>query len=110
MLAVLWRSPHDTVNVVGTGAVSLWQAARLGGRVPVALIGPEWRFVRPIAQLAGAPLPEHLLELIHRGRTADGRQAASVLGVAPARSTRDAVTELQCGTDAGPELVEGAAA
>ena len=110
ILAALWRSLDDTVNVVGSGAVSVWQASRLGGRVPVPLVGPEWRLVRPIAQLAGAPLPEHLLELIHRGRTADGGRAASLLGVSPARSTRLAVTQLQRGGEATGDVAEGAAA
>jgi UDP-glucose 4-epimerase len=110
MLAALWQSADDTVNVVGPGAVSVWQASRLGGRIPIPLIGPEWRLVRPIAEMAGAPLPNHVLELIHRGRTADGARAPRVLGIAPARSTRDAVTELQLGVGAELDVVEGAAA
>jgi UDP-glucose 4-epimerase len=110
ILAALWRSVDDTINVAGGGAVSVWQAGRLGGRIPVPLIGPEWRFVRPIAELAGAPLPEHLLELIHRGRTADGGRVASVLGLAPTRSTREAVAELQRGDGVELKVVEGEAA
>jgi UDP-glucose 4-epimerase len=96
-VGALRRSVDETVNVVGAGALTVWQAARLGGRLPVPLVGPEWRFVRPLAQLAGAPLPEHLLELIHRGRTADGGRAGAALGVKLAYSTREAVAELHRG-------------
>jgi UDP-glucose 4-epimerase len=80
-----------TFNVVAPGAVTASQAARLGGRVPVPVVGPGWLVVRRLAALAGSPVPDHLVELLHRGRTADGTRAAAVLGVVPETSTPEVV-------------------
>ena len=78
-----------------SGAVTATQAVRLGGRVPVPLVGPEWAVARRVAALAGAPVPDHLLELVHRGRAADTGLANEVLGVdAPRGSTVDVVKAL----------------
>ncbi len=86
---------HDgPVNVVGDGAVTAGQAARLGGRVPVPIVGPAWALARVVAEVAGSPLPEHLRELLVRGRTADGSRCAEWLGVAPRWDTVDVVKDL----------------
>jgi UDP-glucose 4-epimerase len=74
---------HGPLNVVGPGAVSVLQAVRLGGRVPVPVLGPGWALARVAVSAAGAPLPDHHLELIRRGRTADGGRARAALGIAP---------------------------
>lgn len=79
------------VNVVGAGAVTAAQAARLGGRIPLPVTGPAWLAVRRLAELAGAPVPDHVLELLRRGRAADGTAAREWLGVAPEQSTLDVV-------------------
>ncbi len=94
ILGALYRAYDGPVNVVGPGAVTASQAARLGGRVPVPLLGSGWRLARPAAELLGAPVPDHVLELLHRGRTADGGLADDVLGVSPAYSTPEVVKEL----------------
>ncbi len=89
------RSPYDgPVNVVGEGAVTVSQAARLGGRVPVPIAGPVWRSVRVLSELVGAPVPEHIHEQLVRGRTADGSRAGERLGVAPRYSTREVIEAL----------------
>jgi UDP-glucose 4-epimerase len=94
VLAAL-RQPHDgPVNVVGPGAVTASQAARIGRRVPVPIVGPGWRGARTLAELAGAPVPEHVQELLRRGRTADGSLAAAVLGLGPCRTTAAVVQRL----------------
>ncbi len=82
------------VNVVAPGVVSAFQAARIGGRVPVPVLGPGWTIAGRLAEFAGAPLPDHVCEMIVRGRTADGGRCGRVLAVAPTRSTRDIVTEI----------------
>lgn len=87
--------PHDgPVNVVGPGAVTASQAARLGRRVPLPVFGPAWRVTRVLAQFAGAPVPEHVQELLCRGRTADGSLAVEALYFRPAHGTPDAVRHL----------------
>ncbi|MDQ1437630.1 MAG: UDP-glucose 4-epimerase [Acidimicrobiaceae bacterium] len=86
VMAALHRRPDGPLNVVGPGAVTVSQAARLGRRLPVPVLGPEWALWQRVAGVARVGLPGHLLELIHRGRTADGMQAESALGLMPART------------------------
>ena len=91
MVAALDVDHDGAVNVVGAGAVTAAQAARLGGRVPFPLAGPGWNVARRVAEVLGAPVPDHVVELLRRGRAADGTSAASVLGLAPEHSTVDVV-------------------
>lgn len=109
IVAALHRRPDGPLNVVGPGAVTVSQAALIGRRLPLPLIGPEWSLLRRAAGFAGVGLPRHLVELIHRGRTADGSAALSVLGVSPAR-TPDVIRAVY-GWSRPPELhvVRGAA-
>ncbi len=84
LVAAVAGGPDGPVNVVGPGAVTPVQAARLGGRVPVPLLGPQWPLARLGAELLGAPLPDHVRELLVRGRVADGVVGAeSLLGIEP---------------------------
>ncbi len=39
-------------------------------------------------------MPDHVHELLVRGRTADGSRAGDLLGVRPSRSTPEVLTEL----------------
>jgi UDP-glucose 4-epimerase len=94
LVAALGGHADLTLNVVAPGALSVWQAARLGRHVPLPFIGPEWRVVRPLLDQTSVPFADHLLELIHRGRTADGSRAPSVLGVSVTHTTRQAVEAL----------------
>ncbi len=82
------------LNIVGGGAVTPLQAARKGNRIPVPVAGLAWRLLRPLTALAGAPLPDHIVELLVRGRTADPAVARALLGVTPAYSTDEVVKEL----------------
>jgi UDP-glucose 4-epimerase len=94
IVAALWSDFDGPVNVVGPGAASVWQAVRLGGRVPVPTVGPMWRLAAQAVELAGAPAPPHVLEVLQRGSVADGSRAGSVLGLEELRSTHDVCTEL----------------
>ena len=88
-------SAHDgPLNVVGGGAVTAGQAVRLGGRIPLPVAGPAWALAKVAAEMAGSPLPDHLRELLIRGRTADGSLARRVLGVSPRWDTADVVKDL----------------
>jgi len=82
------------LNVVGPGAASVWQAVRLGGRLPAPVVGPGWAVATRLAELAGAPVPDHVVELLARGRTADGSKAVEVLGLGRLRSTVEVCTEI----------------
>lgn len=81
-------------NVVGEGAVTGSQAARIGRRVIVPVFGPGWLVARTMTAALGSPLPQHAVEAMRRGRTADGSRAARELDFVPSRSTRDCVNDL----------------
>lgn len=84
----------EPVNVVAPGAITALQAARRGRRIPVPLVGPEWRIASALSHLAGAPIPDHVAELMHRGRLADNGRAAELLGVTPTTTTTDVIDRL----------------
>ena len=94
LLAALHRPYDGPVNVVGGGAVTASQAARLGRRLPVPTWGLGWQSARLFSELAGAPVPAHMLELLTRGRVADGSRAAELLGVRSQRTTPEVCEEL----------------
>lgn len=94
MVEALRRDVDGPVNVVGRGAASPWQAVRLGNRIPVPVLGPGWRAASAVAELAGAPVPPHVLELMTKGRAGDGARADDVLGLDGVRSTLEVCTEL----------------
>ena len=94
LVAAVAGGPDGPVNVVGPGAVTPVQAVRLGGRVPLPLLGPAWAFARLGAEVLGAPLPEHVRELLVRGRVADGSSAGGLLGIEPRWTTEHVIRDL----------------
>jgi UDP-glucose 4-epimerase len=86
---------HDgPVNVVAEGVTTPAQAAFIGGRIPLPILGFQWQVARVAAELLGAPLPDHVRELLTRGRAADGGAAADVLGLRTRWTTRQIVRDL----------------
>jgi UDP-glucose 4-epimerase len=84
----------EPVNVVASGAITATQAILRGRRVPLPLFGPEWAVAKQLSHLLGAPIPDHVVELMHRGRLADGAKAASMLGIAPRLTTSEVIDHL----------------
>ena len=84
----------EPLNIVAPHAITVAQAIVRGRRVPLPLLGPEWAVARQLSHLLGAPIPEHVVELMHRGRLADSARALEVLGFAPRRSTPEVVDQL----------------
>lgn len=99
VVAALRLGLDGPMNVVAPGAVTVSQAARMGGRVPIGLFGPEWALVRRLTSAAGAPLPSHLLELVHRGRTACGARCRQLVPAMSGRTTAEIVAELHGWTE-----------
>lgn len=93
-VAAAARRYDGPVNVVAPGAVTTFHAARRGKRFPLPLIGPEWAIARRITHIAGAPIPDHVLEMMHRGRLADNRLLPEALGITPERSTPEVIDRL----------------
>jgi UDP-glucose 4-epimerase len=93
-VAAAQRRLAEPVNVVANGAITALQAARRGRRIPVPLVGPDWWIARLISGLLGAPIPDHVVETMHRGRLADNSRMAELLGFTPAATTMDVVDRL----------------
>lgn len=85
---------NEPLNVVALEAITALQAAIRGRRVPLPLIGPAWSVASRVSHLLGAPIPDHVVEVMHRGRLADGSHAREVLGFAPANTTPDVIDHL----------------
>jgi len=94
LVAAARVSLAEPVNVVAPGAITCLQAARRGRRLPIPLIGPEWRTARLLAHLFGAPVPDHVAEMLHRGRLADNGRMAELLGLRPATTTPEVIDQL----------------
>jgi UDP-glucose 4-epimerase len=88
------RRLAEPVNVVANGAVTALQAARRGRRVPLPLVGPEWAIARRVTGLFGAPIPDHVIEALHRGRLADNSRMEELLGFRATASTSDVIDKL----------------
>src|SRR5918993_1553554 len=94
LVAAARHGLSQPVNVVASGAITCLQAIRRGRRVPLPLIGPEWRIARTMSHLLGSPIPEHVAETLHRGRLADNGRMAELLGVVPDSTTYEVIDPL----------------
>lgn len=94
MVHALLRGHDGALNVVGPGATSPWQAVRFGHRIPVPILGPGWSAARRTAEFLGAPVPEHIVELLCLGSTADGNRAVEALDLGFVRPTQDVLADL----------------
>jgi UDP-glucose 4-epimerase len=81
MVEALMRGHDGALNIVGPGAVTPYQVARLGGRIPIPVTGPGWAMAVRACEFAGAPVPDHVLSLLRDGEAADGLEAVSALGM-----------------------------
>jgi UDP-glucose 4-epimerase len=94
MVAAARRRLAEPVNVVANGTITALQAARRGRRVPFPLVGPDWFVARRVSGILGAPIPDHILETLHRGRLADNSRMAELLGFSAEATTVDIIDKL----------------
>ena len=83
-----------TINVVADGATSARRAALQGRRLPVPVIGPGWWTTRQFANLVGAPVPDHVVEMLRHGRLAHPSENAHLIHFAPRHSTHEVIERL----------------
>ncbi len=93
-VAAAARRLNQPLNVVAPGAITTLQAALRGRRIPLPLLGPGWGLARRLSNLFGVPIPDHVVEVMHRGRLADGSRALGVLGSAPTTTTSQVIDHL----------------
>ncbi|MEK0414699.1 MAG: hypothetical protein RL352_96 [Actinomycetota bacterium] len=83
---------HEAVNVVADGSVNISSVMRQGRRLPVPVLPLAWPLASSITTLAGAPLPDHVRELLQRGRLA--KTLTHDLDYRPVHATADVVSRL----------------
>jgi len=94
MVAAIECRYDGPLNVVGPGAATPWQAARLGGRVPFPVLPPFWTAAARLTEVAGAAIAPHVVELLRHGRTGSTGRAIGALGLTNLRSTQQVLREL----------------
>ena len=57
-------------------------------------LGPEWMLARHLSHLVGAPIPDHVAELMNRGLLADGSKATRILDFTPRLTTPEVIDHL----------------
>ena len=81
-------------NIVGPGAATPWQAARLGGRVPLPVLPRFWGAVSRATEVAGAAIAPHVVELIRHGCTGDDSRGRELLRLPDLTPTQDVLRDV----------------
>ena len=88
------RTIGAPINIVAPGEISGFAVARSSRHIPLPLIGPEWTVTRRVAHLFGAPVPEHVMEVLHHGRRGSSSRCRQALGWEPEMSTQSVIDSL----------------
>ena len=83
---------HGAVNVAAHEPVTIAEVARQGRRIVAPVVPHTWRVTASLTTLAGAPLPDHVVELLRYGRTAVSN--VRDIGYQPAHSTSEVIERL----------------
>jgi UDP-glucose 4-epimerase len=95
IVAALRLRLDGPLNVAGAGSVTAFQAVLLGGNIPLPIIGPWWAIARRISSAVGSPVPDHVLELLQRGRVADTSKLEVLPDLYPSMGTIEVAKLLQ---------------
>lgn len=83
---------HEAVNVVADGPVNTNAVLRQGRRLVAPVVPHTWSLVSSLTTLVGAPLPDHVRELLQHGRLASTIRRD--LDYRPVHTTSDVITRL----------------
>ena len=83
---------HGVVNVAAAGPTNIAAVARAGRRLVAPVLPHTWSVASRLTTLAGAPLPDHVVELIRHGRTATSLVNDSAYQ--PTQTTSDVISDL----------------
>lgn len=86
------KGRDEAVNIVADDSVTLASVMRSGRRLPMPVLPYAWSLVSSLSTLAGAPLPDHVRELLRHGRLA--RTLTHDLDYRPVHSTPDVIARL----------------
>ena len=83
-----------SINVMADGSITARKAALIGKRLPVPVVGPGWWVTRQLANVAGAPVPDHVVETLRHGRLAHHSDNSRQIYFAPRHTTHDVIERL----------------
>jgi UDP-glucose 4-epimerase len=109
-VAAARRRLAEPVNVVADGAITALQAAWRGGRIPIPIVEPGWAVGRFVTGLFGAPVPDHVVETLQRGRLADNSRMTELLGFTASTTTVEVIDKLYAWPSVTRVAPKGAAA
>lgn len=81
------------LNVMASGPLTPLEAIAIGRRMPLPMLPAAFRLARPLAEIPGTPLPEHITELLSRGGIV-APSDLTALGVTMTRTTTEALIDL----------------
>jgi UDP-glucose 4-epimerase len=93
-VAAVASGPDGALNVAAADPYPVRTILRHPRRLAVPFVGPQWCGAGAAANLAGAPVPPHVRELLTFGRTVDASAATELLGVTPVWSTPQVIETL----------------
>ncbi|MFM8264501.1 MAG: NAD-dependent epimerase/dehydratase family protein [Acidimicrobiia bacterium] len=83
---------HGAVNVAAVDAITVASAMRRGRRLVAPVLPQAWPLAASLTTLAGAPLPDHVRELLRQGRNASTQ--VHDIGYQPMHTTSDVIARL----------------
>ncbi len=93
-VAAAAAGPDGALNVAAPDPYPVRTILRHARRLAVPVVGPNWWGAGAAANLAGAPVPPHVRELLTLGRTVDASAVVELLGVAPVWSSPQVIEAL----------------
>jgi len=94
IIAAARHQAHGIANITAEGSISVASAANIGRRFALPVIGPAWWVTRTISGIAGAPVPDHVSELLQHGRGAQCKSSAQLFGFNSRLTTAEVITRL----------------
>ena len=83
-----------SINVMAEGSTTARKAALQGKRLPVPIVGPGWWAARQLANIAGAPVPDHVVETLRHGRLAHNSENSRRIDFVPRHNTHEVIERL----------------
>lgn len=92
--AAATTSVDHPLNVMAAEPVTPIEAITIGQRVPIPVVPTLFRAGRVLGEIAGTPIPEHVVDLMSRGQRVIASDTDALLGVALRRTTRETIRDL----------------
>lgn len=94
IVAAAQHKAHGVANISAHGSISVSAATSIGHRLALPVIGPAWWLTRTVSSIAGAPVPDHVSELLQHGRGALCAASTELFGFIPRLTTTEVISRL----------------